>query len=107
MQQYTVFDISAMFNVNTETVRRWIRSGELKATKMSKKKGYMIMESDVEEFRNNRPKWTTRQDHQLNTDIILYKQTRKALMDKLEKLIKEREYIDERIAEITTLLEES
>ena len=42
MQEYTVKQISEMLHTNPETVRRWIRTGKLKATQNSKKNGNII-----------------------------------------------------------------
>lgn len=37
MKTYSVAEIAKLLNVNKETVRRWIRSGQLKSTQKSKK----------------------------------------------------------------------
>ena len=42
MASYTVKQIADMLNTNEETVRRWIRSGKLDATWVSKKSGNVI-----------------------------------------------------------------
>lgn len=47
MNFLTVEEVALMVDVNKETVRRWIRSGELKATKHSKKEGYEITEESL------------------------------------------------------------
>ena len=57
MLYLTVHDISIRLNVNSETVRRWIRNGDLKAIQNSKKEGYLITEEDYENF-CNRTKYT-------------------------------------------------
>ena len=57
MKYYTVKDISAMLSVDRETVRRWIRAGELKSTMISRKKGNIISEEFLEEFFNEYPKY--------------------------------------------------
>ena len=46
----TVNEIAKRFSVNDETVRRWIRTNKLKAIANSKKEGYLIKVSDLEEF---------------------------------------------------------
>lgn len=60
MEKYTVTEIAKMLNVNEETVRRWIRSGYLKATATSRKKGYIIDKKDLYEFVKNKPKYSTK-----------------------------------------------
>lgn len=47
MKTYTVKEISTMLDVNEETVRRWIRSGELCGNITSKKHGFVITEIDL------------------------------------------------------------
>ena len=47
---YTVENIAAMLNVNKETVRRWIRSGKLDGTILSKKGGYAVSEEQLTKF---------------------------------------------------------
>ena len=49
-QMYTVADIASMFSVNEETVRRWIRGGQLKAAMDSKKGGHKIAAKDLCHF---------------------------------------------------------
>jgi len=47
----TVQDITKLLKVHEETVRRWIRTGELRATLLgSAKGGYRIRRADFEEF---------------------------------------------------------
>lgn len=54
---YNVDDISELLCVNKETVRRWLRSGELSGIKKSKKQGYIITEAYLEEFLDVHPKY--------------------------------------------------
>ena len=58
-QKFTVKEISKAFGVDEGTVRRWIRSGKLKANKDSNKKGYLVTKEDLGEFvkRSNRKKY--------------------------------------------------
>ena len=46
----TVNDVAFDLNVCSEEVRRWIRSGKLKASMTSRKKGYYISEEDYAKF---------------------------------------------------------
>lgn len=43
-------DIASIFSVNEETVRRWIKTGKLKAVMDSKKEGYKVAEEDLRNF---------------------------------------------------------
>ena len=46
-----VQDITRLLQVDEETVRRWIRAGELKATLLgSARGGYRIRRADLDEF---------------------------------------------------------
>lgn len=54
---YNVDDISELLCVNKETVRRWLRSGELSGIKKSKKQGYIITETSLDKFLNTHPKY--------------------------------------------------
>lgn len=47
---YFVEDVANILEVNSETVRRWIRSGKLKAKAESKRNGYRIAHEDLKEF---------------------------------------------------------
>ena len=57
MKTYSVAEIAKLLNVNKETVRRWIRSGQLKSTKKSKRDGNVIDELDLFEFVQTKPKY--------------------------------------------------
>lgn len=58
MKTYTVKDISNMVHANPETVRRWIRTGKLKASKSSRKDGNVVQEKDLFDFLSRTPKYT-------------------------------------------------
>lgn len=49
-EMYTVSQVAYLLAVNEETVRRWVRKGELKGVKESKKKGIRIDPKDLGEF---------------------------------------------------------
>lgn len=89
----TIKEIALICGVNKETVRRWIRSNELKASIRSRKNGYLIKKSDLIEFTNKFPKYKSR--------ITLYDELSKNTKN---SLIKELEAIKERINELLTLL---
>lgn len=55
---YTVKQISNLLDVDPETVRRWIRRGDLKATQRSKKDGNAISEDHLNEFLISHPKYS-------------------------------------------------
>lgn len=49
--RYFVEEIAEILEVNPETVRRWIRNGQLKSDELlNRKRGYMVKKSDLEEF---------------------------------------------------------
>lgn len=50
MKTYSVKEIAEMLDTNPETVRRWIRSGKLKAEKISRKDGNVIQEDDLYKY---------------------------------------------------------
>ena len=55
-----VYDVSNALEVNPETVRRWIRSGKLKAEQNSKKEGNVITMKAFKDFLNDIPKYAER-----------------------------------------------
>lgn len=57
--------ISQMTGVGEEQVRRWIRKGELKGSKDCKKHGHRVLESDLNDFLADHPKY---RDRALNYD---------------------------------------
>lgn len=56
MEYLSVEEAAARAGVHRETVRRWIRAGELPAKKASKKQGYRILEKDLVAFLEERPR---------------------------------------------------
>jgi excisionase family DNA binding protein len=46
----SVEQVAARLDINVETVRRWIRRGELPAMKVGGRTGYRIEERDLQEF---------------------------------------------------------
>ena len=54
---FTVARTSKAFGVTDETVRRWIRKGDLKADIHSRKKGFLIRREDLKAFVDNNPKY--------------------------------------------------
>ena len=51
---YTVEEIAALLNVHPETVRKWIKSGELKAIRLGGPAGYRIAQSAYDQFLRER-----------------------------------------------------
>lgn len=49
---YDVHDVADLFDVDPETVRRWIRDGDLEASKLGK--GYHVSRPDLEELYQRR-----------------------------------------------------
>lgn len=52
MMEFTTYEIAYRLNVSEETVRRWIRTGQLKADDTSGK--YLVKEEDLQAFLNRR-----------------------------------------------------
>lgn len=59
MKTYSVKDIAELLGTNPETVRRWIRSGKLKAEQESRKNGNTVTENELNSFLNKMPKYAT------------------------------------------------
>lgn len=58
MNSYTVFDVAKLVGKNPETVRRWIRSGKLRAAQSSRKDGNVVMEADLYRFLRSSGKYS-------------------------------------------------
>jgi excisionase family DNA binding protein len=54
----TVEDIVDMLKVHEQTVRRWLRAGQLRGVLLGRKAGYRVRESDLEAFLEARNAWT-------------------------------------------------
>lgn len=52
----TVEEVAEQLSVGVETVRRWIRSGEMDAIDLGGRAGYRIRESALEKFVREREK---------------------------------------------------
>ena len=59
MESYNVKDVAKLLGTSEETVRRWIRSGKLKASMDSRKEGSVITEAMLKEFGKTTPKYAT------------------------------------------------
>jgi excisionase family DNA binding protein len=57
VETYSVKEIADILNTNPETVRRWIRSGKLKAVQESRKGGSVITEQMLQSFLKASPKY--------------------------------------------------
>lgn len=93
MKYYTVNDISKILRVNPETVRRWVRNGELISVKSSRKTGNKISEIALEDFIRNHPKYNSdstkeTKDIGYNVDTMSYEEleklVRKIVIEQLE-----------------------
>ena len=58
MADYNVKQISELLGVDSETVRRWIRTNKLKGTKNSKKTGFVVSETELKRFLDKMPKYS-------------------------------------------------
>ncbi len=57
MKTYSVKEIAGLLNTNPETVRRWIRSGKLNATILSRKDGHVVSEDVLYKFLKSKSKY--------------------------------------------------
>ena len=104
MKTYSVAEIAKLLNVNKETVRRWIRSGQLKSTQKSKRDGNVIDELDLFEFVQTRPryrnmlgvpelqisnKYISEELNYLLNDLIYERDKLNDEINKIQKIIKE------------------
>lgn len=102
MKTYSVKDIAELLHVSEETVRRWIRYGELKAEQPSKKQGNIVNECDLFGFVSDKPKYK-----KMVIDKNQQKNNPFSLNDLLNDLIIQRNLLDEHISKIQSLLRES
>ena len=104
MKTYSVAEIAKLLNVNKETVRRWIRSGQLKSTQKSKRDGNVIDELDLFEFVQTKPKYRNMvgvPKLQINNTII-----KEDLNYLLNDLIYERDKLNDEINKIQKIIKE-
>lgn len=59
MVTYSVKHVAEILGTNEETVRRWIRSGKLKAEKTSNKEGNVIKETALAAFAKTSPRYAS------------------------------------------------
>lgn len=104
MRTYSVAEIAKLLNVNKETVRRWIRSGQLKSTQKSKRDGNVIDELDLFEFVQTKPKYRNMvgvPKLQISNTII-----KEDLNYLLNDLIYERDKLNDEINKIQKIIKE-
>jgi excisionase family DNA binding protein len=51
---YTVVEVAGQLRVSGDTVRRWLRSGELKGIPLGARAGYRISDADLRDFLERR-----------------------------------------------------
>ena len=91
MTVYNTVEIAKLLEINSETVRRWIRSGELKASRSANKYGSLIVEDDLRKFVMDKPKYKLKLEQKLDPDLS---------GDLLTYLISERERLDRYIKKL-------
>ena len=104
MKTYNVAEIAKLLNVNKETVRRWIRCGQLKSTMKSKRYGNVIDELDLFEFVQTKPKYRNMvgvPELQINNTYIS-----EELNSLLNDLIYERDKLNNEINKIQKIIKE-
>ena len=50
----TVDQIAVLLQINPETVRRWLRDGKLRGTRLEGNAGYRVSQRDLDEFMRRR-----------------------------------------------------
>ena len=116
MRTYTVSEISSLLDASPETVRRWIRGGELTAIQTSRKEGNQITEDDLLKFLRSKPRYRAIVGR-IMTERLLNKsrntplRTLKTENDLLENLLAEhivfcQEMLEQKKNEIAKLQEE-
>lgn len=80
MAVYTVKEVSEKFNVNPETVRRWVRKGIINADMTSKKCGMVINELEFVKLSNK---------YRLNTRELDDPHILKVTLNELESIRRE------------------
>lgn len=98
---YTIKQVSEMFNVNPETVRRWCRTGQLNATLECKKSGFHIDEKSLNDFANRYDKYGKMV---LPTEAISIKNNLNEIQKRLNKIKRYAKRIDELVKEIEELM---
>lgn len=97
---YTVTQVSEMFNVDPETVRRWVRNGQLNATLECKRSGFHIDEESVNDFINRYPKYRR---IVLPTEVYSINNSNE-IKSRLKKIKRYTKRIDELVKEIEELM---
>lgn len=99
MSMYNTKEIADLLDINEETVRRWVRSGLLKAERSSKKQGNIIHEVDLFEFISDKPKYK-----KMVLAKIQQRNNPFSLNDLLNDLIIQRNLLDEYIIKLQSLI---
>jgi excisionase family DNA binding protein len=59
----TTSEVASKLNIHIETVRRWIRTGELPAVNIGGKGGYRMKKTDLDKFLQSRTIRQTKTQH--------------------------------------------
>ena len=101
MKIYNTKEIAELLGVDNETVRRWIRSGELKAEQLSRKQGNIVYEKDLLNFISDKPKYkkiVSSNIQPINNTFLLN--------DLLNDLIIQRDLLNDYITKVQSLMKE-
>ena len=102
MKIYNTKEIADLLGVDNETVRRWIRSGELKAEQSSRKQGNVVYEKDLFDFISDKPKYRKMVSSNIQPINKIF-----LLNDLLNDLIIQRDLLNDYITKVQSLIEES
>lgn len=101
MRIYSTKEIADLLVISEETVRRWIRSGELKAEQSSKKQGNIVYEKDLFVFISDKPKYkkmVIAKFQSINNPF--------SLNDLLNDLIIQRDLLNDYITKVQSLIKD-
>lgn len=99
---YTVTQVSKMFDVAPETVRRWVRTGVLNATLECKRSGFRIDEESLKDFMIRYPKYGRFALPTVKHPVIDSSNEIQIRLDKIKDYTKR---IDKLVAEIEELMQ--
>ena len=101
MRIYNTKEIADLLVISEETVRRWVRSGELKAEQSSKKQGNIVYEKDLFDFISDKPKYKKMVIAKLQSINNPF-----SLNDLLNDLVIQRDLLNDYITKVQSLIKD-
>lgn len=106
MRQYTVNEVAAIFQLNSETIRRMIREGRLNAVRNVGRSGNTIYEQDLVEFVERFPEYRIYWEAHAGIQPAVDDPVVDALMEALAELQAQREKLDCQMEILRTLIKQ-